>query len=146
MENLKANESKDLSIKEKINKMKNSNINAISQNKKSILKIILIISISFLILITVFIVIFFSLAKKKKKGKEIENKIISQKNYIEASYNVEEGKEMTIINSNEINLKDEDYYIELIDKLNENNNNFRNLKIIEIKNGIYKPEISGILS
>ena len=146
MENLKANESKDLSIKEKINKMKNSNINAIPQNKKSILKIILIISISFLILITVFIAIFFSLAKKKKKGKEIENKIISQKNYIEASYNVEEGKEMTIINSNEINLKDEDYYIELIDKLNENNNNLRNLKIIEIKNGIYKPEISGILS
>ena len=31
-----------------------------------------------------------------------EDKKITQKNYIEASYKVEEGKEMSIINQNEI--------------------------------------------
>ena len=74
-----------------------------------------------------------------------EDKKITQKNYIEASYKVEEGKEMSIINQNEINLNSDDYFIELIDKINENNS-LRNLKIIETKNGIYKPEFSGILS
>ena len=54
---------------------------------------------------------------------------------------------MSIINQNEINLNSEDYYIELIDKITENNNNnLRNLIIIETKSGIYKPEFSGILS
>ena len=75
-----------------------------------------------------------------------EDKKITQKNYIEASYKVEEGKEMSMINQNEINLNSDDYYIELMDKINENNNNLRNLKIIETKNGLYKPEFSGILS
>ena len=55
--------------------MENSNINTTPQNKKSILKIFLIINISFLVLITVLIVVFFTLTKKTKKKKRLKNQI-----------------------------------------------------------------------
>ena len=151
MEKLRTSDSKDSSVK-KNNRQKNSNTKyIITRNKKSNFKIFLIIIFSFLALISIFIIILLILSKNKKK--EIENQDkneitkIDQKNYLEALYKVEEGKEMSIINQNEINLNSEDYYIELIDKITENNNNnLRNLIIIETKSGIYKPEFSGILS
>ena len=147
MEEWKNNDSKDYAIKTNKTQEQNISKNNIPQNNKSNLKIILIINISFFILIIVFIIVYLILSNKSKKIKKIENHEIikiEKKNYIEASFKVEEGKEISIINPNEINLNHEDYYIELIDKSDKNIK--RNLKIIETQNGFYKPEFSGILT
>ena len=147
MEEWKNNDSKDYAIKTNKTQEQNISKNNIPQNNNTNLKIILIINISFFILIIVFIIVYLILSNKSKKIKEIEEHEIikiEQKNYIEASFKVEEGKEISIINQKKINLNDEDYYIELIDKSGKNKK--RNLKIIETQNGFYKPDFSGILT
>ena len=83
--------------------------------------------------------IFFSSKKKKNDEKdekdqkdEKENKIES-KNTISASYIIKEGKEMSLINPDEIGLQKEDYSIEEIEIISEDKNNLRYLNFLPCK-------------
>ena len=95
MEELKTNDSKDVSIRKIKGKIENiigNNTNNITKDKKTNFKIILMITVSFLVLILVFISLFLVLAKNKKKELESQNlneiEKLTKNNYIEASYKV----------------------------------------------------------
>ena len=118
----------------------NSTIKKNTKNRKAI--ILLSITIAILILIICLILIYFLLIKKEKSNKE--KKIIE--NFIEASYSTKAGKEMTILNPNEIGLINDDYSIEEIEFLSNEKNNLRFLKELIVNDGKYVPSNSGILS
>ena len=71
---------------------------------------------------------------------------MNSENFIEATYVTKAGKEMNLLNPNEMGLKDEDYSIEEIEFISEDKNNLRFLKSIAFNNGKYTPTNSGILS
>ena len=107
-------------------------------------KILIFISvgIALLILILVFILIYFSFIKKDNNKGNFK----VRENFIEATYVTKAGKEMNLLNPNEMGLKDEDYSIEEIEFISEDKNNLRFLKSIAFNNGKYTPTNSGILS
>ena len=144
MENCQSNcEVRESTIKGD-NKEINKNFSESKKKKKQkIIYIIFLISVIILVLTIVFLLIFFLLIKKKKNIKE--SFIINETNSIEATYITEAGKEILLINQNEIGLKDDDYYIEEIN-FPQNRNYLRNLKLLSINNGRYLPKTSGILN
>ncbi len=120
------------------NKEINKNFSESKKKKKQkIIYIIYLISVIILVLTIVFLLIFFLLIKKKKNTKE--SFIINETNSIEATYITEAGKEILFLNQNEIDLKEDDYYIEEIN-FSQNRNYLRNLKLLSIKNGRYLPK------
>ena len=107
----------------------------------------LIITILILIIAIALILAYFLLIKKEKKCQNIEKENnIESKNTISASYIIKEGKEMSLINPDEIGLKKEDYSIEEIEIITEDKSNLRFLKNIIAVDNKYTPKNSGILS
>ena len=160
MENIKTSESKEISInnsktdkKEKnSNKIKKKNLKDEVNNlsKKSNINTIFLVGI-FIVLLMILVIISFFIIKKKNDKKitvnnETKNQKINENNYIDASYSVNQGKQISILNPDKIDLNDDDYYIEEINKKEVDRNNLRNLKILDIKNGLLIPDFSGILS
>jgi len=100
-----------------------------------------------LIIAIALILAYFLLIKKEKKCQNIEKENnIESKNTISASYIIKEGKEMSLINPDEIGLKKEDYSIEEIEIITEDKSNLRFLKNIISVDNKYTPKSSGILS
>ena len=160
MENIKTSESKEISInnsktdkKEKnSNKKKKKNLKDEVNNlpKKSNINTIFLVGIFIALLMILVIILFFIIKKKNDKkitvNNETKNQKIIENNYIDASYSVNQGKQISILNPDKIDLNDDDYYIEEINKKEVDRNNLRNLKILDIKNGLLIPDFSGILS
>ena len=150
-------ESKELSFENhKISQNKNKKMKNVLKEevnhltKKSKINTIFLIIIFVILLILLFIILYFIIKNKNDKKnndiKDTENKTIIEQNYIDASYSVKQGKQIYIFNPGKINLNDEDYYIEQINKQEVDKNNLRSLKILDIKNGVFIPDFSGILS
>lgn len=103
-------------------------------NKYKIFNIILIIFNIILIIIICFLVYFFYKGKAKSSNKEesfADDE--SNNNIIIANYSVKSGQNAQLFNPEKINLKDDDYEIEII----ENNKNLGNLKKISTQKGTY---------
>ena len=112
-------------------------------------KLILFLSISVLLffLIIVFLFVYFFLIKKEKIISNAQESTSNQENnHIEASYYAMAGKEMKLINPDDIGLKDEDYSIEEIEFISKESSNLRYLKFLNTNNGKFLPSSTGILT
>ena len=115
-------------------------------DSKTILYIIILIFLLILVFLSLFFIFYFK-GNNEEKNKNIEmitNSNISQENYIEASYHVTQGKEMILLNQDELKLNEEDYFIEEIQ--GSYKHILKSLKILDTRNGRYIPEFSGILA
>ena len=146
-------ESEERKIK---NSSKSSNDSHIVYQKYPKLLIFLIIGFILSFFIIIFLLKYLFIIKKEKnvednkettiKEEEEENKENNENNSIEASYYTMAGKEIQLINPDEVGLKDNDYYIKEIEFISADKTNLRNLKLLTINNGKYLPLTSGILS
>ena len=67
------------------------------------------------------------------------------KNSIEATYKIKEGKSISLFNPKELNITDNDYSIDG-EIVSENKKYSRRLKAIPVENGEYYPSESGYLN
>ena len=116
----------EVNLKEKVQKYKIFNI------------ILIIFNIIFIIGIC--LIVFFFIKKFNDNKKSLEE--ISHNNVISATYSVKSGKKVQLFNPAKINLKDDDYVIETLEK----NNNLRHLENLNVEKGSYIPNESGYLS
>ena len=116
-----------------------------NQNLKKFLIVLIILNIILIVIIG--ILSYFAIKNIKKLNKDenrniyVENKN-EKDNFITGIYSVESGKKLQIINAEKVNLKDNDYIVEIKDR----NNNLRNLRTIAINNGSYSPNESGYIA
>lgn len=122
------------------------------QSKNHKLKIYIFISIILNIIVIIILgcLIYLYLKKgnnnKNSNEKSIENinnikENNENNNLISAIYSVKSGQKVQLLNPEKINLKEDDYLIEI----KENNKNLRFLENIEVENGYYIPNESGYL-
>ena len=110
---------------------------------------IILILLNILFIIGIGVLVYFLLKSNKKiisaqeekdEKKDLSfNNISKYNNTIIGTYFIKSGQKFQIFNPEKMNLSEDDYYIEILDK----NSNLRNLRIVSDVKGYYIPDESG---